>query len=193
MNNIKEAFIQDFRKIISKKCFKVFFSLEAIIILDFGRVLIDANPRIHPKTKEYLTCGEYSFRVVTAWRIEKDNKIFCTWNYYDGYFDEDDNYQNNRDKTLTVLEDNLIKILENKKVVDDFIDENTMDFYIDFEDNIKFRVFCEMNQWEWNDETSEMYIFTTKNDLYCIETNDKIKHEDIKREYIYYDDFLKLN
>ncbi|MDT3738154.1 MAG: hypothetical protein RO257_01495 [Candidatus Kapabacteria bacterium] len=193
MNNIQEAFIQDLRKIIDKNCFQIGFSLESIILLDFGRVLIDAKPRTHPKTKDYLTHGEYSLRVVTAWRIEKNNKIFCTWNYYDGYYDNEGNYHDNRAKTLTVLEDNLIKILENKKVVDVFIDENTKDFYIDFEENIRFRVFCEMNQWDWNDETSEMYIFTTKNDLYSIETNDTIIHEDLKGEFIYYEDFLKSN
>lgn len=190
---MKDAFIRDFREIIGKNCYHVGFSLEAIILMDFGTVLIDAKPRIHPKTKKYCTFGEFSLRVVTAWRIEKNNKIFCTWNYYDGYFDEEGNYQDNRAKTLTLLEDNLIKVLENKKVIDVFVDENTLDFYIDFEDNYRFRVFCEMNQWEWNEETSEMYIFTTMNDLYSIETNDIIIHEVLKGDYIYYDDFLKSN
>jgi hypothetical protein len=192
-SNMKDAFIRDFREIIGKNCYHVGFSLEAIILMDFGTVLIDAKPRIHPKTKKYCTFGEFSLRVVTAWRIEKNNKIFCTWNYYDGYFDEEGNYQDNRAKTLTLLEDNLIKVLENKKVIDVFVDENTLDFYIDFEDNYRFRVFCEMNQWEWNEETSEMYIFTTMNDLYSIETNDIIIHEVLKGDYIYYDDFLKSN
>jgi hypothetical protein len=192
MNN-KKTFIQDFRKIIGKKCYYVGFSLESIIKLYFGEIIIDINPNIHPKTNDYLTSGEYSLRVTTAWRIEKNNKIFCTWNYYNGYFDEVGDYHDNRVKTLKILEDNLIQVLVDKKVIDVFIDENTMDFYIDFEDSYRFRVFCELNHWEWNEETSEMYMFTTMNDLYSIETNDKIIYEDLKGEYIYYDDFLKSN
>jgi hypothetical protein len=193
MHNIKERFITGIKKLIGKKCYYVGFSLESTIKIYFGEIMIDKNPTIHPKTNDYLTSGEYSLRVITAWRIEKNNKIFCTWNYYDGYFDEDENYHDNRSKTLTILEDSLIQVLVNKKVTDVFVDENTMDFNIDFEDNYRFRVFCELNQWDWNVETSEMYVFSTKDDIYSIETNDNIIHEDLKGEYIYYEDFLKSN
>lgn len=193
MKSIKESFIQDLKKIINKKCFKVFFSLETIILLKFGNTIIDVNPIKHHKSNEYVTSGEYSLRVITAWRIEKNNKIFCTWNYYDGFYDDEGDYHDNKSKVLAMLEDNLIKVLENKKVIDVFIDENTMDFHIDFEDNLRFKVFCELNQWEWNDETSQMYVFSSMEDLYSIETNDNVIHEDMKGEYIYYDDFLKSN
>lgn len=191
MQNYKEKFIIDLNKIIDKKCYGIGFSLESIIIIEFGEIITNTNPKIYPKTNDYITRGEYSLRVPTAWRIEKNNKIFCTWNYYGGYYDDEENYHDYRVKNLTNLEENLIQVIKNKKVIKVYVDENTMDFYIDFEDNYRFRVFCELNHWDWKEESSELYDFSTMNDIYSIGTNDNIIHEDLKGEYIFYDDFLK--
>jgi len=188
MENIKKAFINELQKLVGLKCYHTGFSLGSIIILRFGKEIININPIIHPKTGKPMTKGEFSLRVVCAWRIEKDNNIYCTWNYYSGFDEEKYNETDFITKTLTKLEDELIKVLENKTVIAVNLNEDTLDIDIDFDDNIRFSIFCDFNNWEWDTEPSEMYVFTGMNDLFRIEPNDKIIYQDLTGKYVFYEE-----
>jgi hypothetical protein len=188
MENIKKTFINELQKIVGLKCYHTGFSLGSIIMLDFGKIIVDKKPMIHSKTGKAMTRGEFSLLIVCAWRIEKDNKIYCTWNYYSGFDKEKYNETDFTTKTLTKLEDELIKVLENKTVIAVNLNEDTMDIDIDFEDNIRISIFNDSNNWEWDTDPSEMYVFTGMNDLFSIEPNDKIIYQDLTGEYVFYEE-----
>jgi hypothetical protein len=188
MENIKKTFIEEMEKIIGTKCFCSEFNLESSIFLDFGRKLIDAKPSNDDKTGQIITYGEYVLNAVCAWRIEKDHKIYCTYHYQSSVYDDNGDCTDYTTQAINKLNDELVKILENKTVIDVSINENTMDLIIDFENNIRFRIFCDQNHWDWDTIPTEMYSFTGINDSFMIGTNDTIIHEDFTGEYIFFDE-----
>ena len=174
---IKETFLKQIYGIKGQKCFKIGFSIGTILILNFGREVIYLPPIITKRNNKLLTTGENSFTIVCFWRVEHNNKILFTNDYYEN------------DNSTSILE-KKVKILQNKTVLDINLNKDTFDFYIDFEDNYRLTVINSFNQ--FTRKRVELYTFCTFNDLFCINTGNNIEYESID-ENMYLDDYLKMN
>lgn len=152
-NELKKIFIEKFQNIINKICYNVWFSLGSIIFLEIGEKTI-YNPPLLLINDRLSIWGEYHFKVVEGWKILKDGKLYCSV-----FYDDDNSY--------TILE-NKIKILEGKRIKDVYFDTETMNFGIEFEDNLTFIVSAFVGHEDYFEDDinfeHELYTFMTMNE-----------------------------
>jgi hypothetical protein len=165
----KQKLIESFKSIIGKTCFEVYFSLSSIIIIQIGDKV--NNESSNASSETWISC-EIDLKVVEFWRILNNDEFYCD----NQYSLHDDSYE---------LLHQKIKILEGKKIIAVFIDEDSFNFKINFEDNIVFEEYSDVgNEYYYRKKYSkdiDIFTFTNMDTIYEVSPYGKVTTEKIKK------------